>query len=250
MKKLHLAMAGMMALSFFTPAIIAADEEPVGTISVTGDATVKVVPDEIVITLGVETRSEYLDEAKQENDKRVRRVIALAKSHGVEAKHIQTDFINIFPEYEYLNHAVDRIVGYRVGKTIVITLRDIDKFDGLFADVLELGANYVHGVEFRTTELRKYRDQARALAINAAEEKAIALASELSHSIGNPTHINENHSGWWSSYGSWWGYRWGSNMMSQNVVQNAGLEGYTTEGGVAPGQIKVSASVSVTFDLK
>ncbi len=38
--------------------------------------------------------------------------------------------------------------------------------------------------------------------------------------------------------------------MSQNVVQNAGMEGFTTEGGVAPGQIEVNASVSVTFELK
>lgn len=250
MKKLHLAMAGMMALSFFTPSLLPAVVEPVGTISVTGDATVKVVPDEIVITLGVETQDADLNQAKEENDKRVRRVIALAKSHGIEAKHIQTDFINIHPEYEYRSYAVDKIVGYRVGKTIVITLQDIDKFDSLLTDVLELGANYVHGVEFRTTDLRKYRDQARALAINAAQEKATALASELGRSIGTPTHINENHSGWWSSYGSWWGYRWGSGMMSQNVVQNAGLEGFTTEGGVAPGQIQVSASVSVTFDLQ
>jgi uncharacterized protein YggE len=140
MKKLHLAMAGMMALSFFTPSLLPAVGEPVGTISVTGDATVKVVPDEIVITLGVETQDADLNQAKEENDKRVRRV---------------------HPEYEYRSYAVDKIVGYRVGKTIVITLQDIDKFDSLLSDVLELGANYVHGVEFRTTDLRKYRDQAR-----------------------------------------------------------------------------------------
>ena len=249
MKKLPLAMAGIMAISFFAPSVLPSAEEPVGTISVTGDATVKVVPDEVIITLGVETQDADLNQAKEENDKRVRRVIALAKSHGIEAKHIQTDFINIRPEYEDRSYAVDQIVGYRVGKTIVITLRDIEEFDSLLTDVLELGANYLHGVEFRTTELRKYRDQARSLAINAAEEKATALAAELDRSIGAPTYINENHSGWWSSYGSWWGYRWGYSMMSQNVVQNAGLEGYTTEGGVAPGQIKVSASVSVTFDL-
>jgi uncharacterized protein YggE len=248
MKKLPLALAGFMAISFFAPSVLPSAEEPVGTISVTGDATVNVVPDEIIITLGVETRDRALDTAKDQNDKRVKRVIALARSYGVEAKHIQTDFINISPEFDYNSYDLDRIVGYRVGKTIVITLRDIDAFDDLLTDVLELGANYVHGVEFRTTELRKYRDQARALAITAAEEKATALASELGQSIGSPTHINENHSGWWSSYGSWWGYRWGG-MMSQNVVQNAPQEGITTSGGIAPGQIKVNASVSVTFDL-
>ena len=249
MNKLSLALTGIMALSFFAPKMLPSSEAPIGSISVNGDATVKVVPDEIILTLGVETRHKELTEAKSENDKRVRRVIALAKSYGVDPKHIQTDFINISPEYEYINYDIDRIVGYRVGKTIVITLKDIDKFDGLYSDVLELGANYVHGIEFRTSELRKYRDQARALAIKAAEEKATALAAELGRSIGNPTHINENHSGWWSSYGRWWGSRWGG-MMSQNVVQNAGLEGYTTEGGVAPGQIEVNASVSVTFELR
>lgn len=249
MNKLPLVMAGIMALGIFAPSMLPVAETQVGTISITGDATVKVVPDEVVITLGVETRNVSLDAAKEENDKRVRRVIALAQSHGIEAKHIQTDFINIYPEYEYRNSAVDRIVGYRVGKTIVITLRDIDEFDSLFTDVLELGANYVHGVEFRTTELRKYRDQARALAINAAREKATALAAELGRSIGDPTYISENQTGWWSSYGSWWGYRWGSSM-SQNVVQNAGLEGFTTDDGVAPGQIRVNASVSVTFELR
>ncbi len=249
MNKLPLALAGIMALSIFAPKVLPPSEEPVGSISVNGDATVKVVPDEIILTLGVETRHKELVEAKSENDKRVRRVIALAKSYGVDPKHIQTDFINISPEYDYIDYDLDRIVGYRVGKTIVITLKDIDKFDGLYSDVLELGANYVHGIEFRTSELRKYRDQARALAIKAAEEKATALAAELGRSIGNPTQINENYSGWWSSYGRWWGYRWGG-MMSQNVVQNAGMEGYTTEGGVAPGQIEVNASVSVTFELR
>lgn len=249
MNKLPLVMAGLMALGIFAPSMLPINQASVGTISITGDATVKVVPDEVVITLGVETRNVSLDIAKEENDKRVKRVVAIAQSHGIEAKHIQTDFINIYPEYEYRNSAVDRIVGYRVGKTIVITLHDIGEFDSLFSDVLELGANYVHGVEFRTTELRKYRDEARALAINAAREKAAALAAELGQSIGTPTYISENNTGWWSSYGSWWGYRWGG-TMSQNVVQNAGLEGFTTEDGVAPGQIRVNASVSVTFELR
>jgi uncharacterized protein YggE len=179
----------------------------------------------------------------------VKKVVNLARGFGIEAKHIQTDFINISPEYEYSSYDVDRIVGYRVRMIIVITLKDISKFDDLLTGVLELGANFVRGVEFRTTELRKYRDQARALAIKAAEEKATALAGELGNSIGAPITIIENQSNWWSSYGSWWGRRWGE-TMSQNVIQNAGLEGFTTEGGLAPGQLSVNASVSVTFELK
>jgi len=249
MKVLPIFLAGAILLSAFAPSVVAEEPKPIGSISVNGDAVVKVVPDEVVLTLGVETRHEELSTAKRHNDERVQRVISVAKHLGIQEKYIQTDFINISPEYEYRSDGIDRIVGYRIGKTVQITLRDINQFDELLASALEAGANYVHGVDFRTTELRKYRDQARALAIKAAEEKAQALAEELGRTAGEPQSIVEQSSGWWSSYNSWWGSRWGS-YVSQNVIQNAGLQAFTTEGGTALGQISVNASVHVTFELK
>ncbi|NIM96382.1 MAG: DUF541 domain-containing protein [Anaerolineales bacterium] len=249
MKALPIALAGILTLSAFIPSIKPATSESNGTISVSGDAMVKVVPDEVILTLGVETMHERLSTAKQQNDQKVHSVIDRAKRHGVQEKYIQTDFINITPVYEDHYDRLDELIGYRVGRTIVITSREIDAFDDLLSDVLEGGANYVHGIEFRTTELRKYRDQARALAIQAAKEKAVALAQELEQQVGEPLSIAENASGWWSSYGGWWGSRW-SSYVPQNVIQNAGGDAFVTEGGVAPGQIGVSASVSVTFALK
>ena len=46
---------------------------------------------------------------------------------------------------------------------------------GAFSSAIEAGANKVQGLEFLTTELRKYRDQARSMAIKAAQEKAAAF---------------------------------------------------------------------------
>jgi uncharacterized protein YggE len=249
MKALPIFLAGAILLSAFTPSVMTEETATIGSISVTGEAVVKVVPDEVILTFGVETRHEELAVAKRHNDERVQRVIAVAKRLGIEEKHIQTDFINISPEYEYRSNDIDRIVGYRVGKTIEITLMDIDHFDSLLTEALEAGANYVHGIEFRTTDLRKYRDQARALAIQAAQEKAQALAQELDREAGQPQMISEAYSGWWSSYNSWWGARWG-NYVSQNVIQNAGLDSFTTEEGTALGQISISAKIAVTFELK
>jgi uncharacterized protein YggE len=129
-------------------------------------------------------------------------------------------------------------------------LGDISKFDDLLTDVIEDGANYVHGIEFRTTDLRKHRDQARSLAINAAREKAEALAKELGRQVGEPQSIQENHSGWWSGYGSgWWGSHW-SGAQTQNVVQSIDIDSSLVQGSIAPGQIMVNAQVSVTFSLK
>jgi hypothetical protein len=218
-------------------------------ITVSGSAEVRTPPNEVVLTLGVETWNEALGPAKQENDTRVAAVLKTAQSFGVEPKYLQTDHISIEPTYEDYSER-RKITGYAVRKTIVVTLKDVSRFEALLTAVLEgNGANHVHGIEFRTTELRKYRDQARSLAIKAAQEKAQAMAGELGQPVGRPYSIQENHSYWGSGYNSWWGSRWGGGP-TQNVMQEMGsgasLESDST---LAPGQITVSAQVTVSFEL-
>ena len=217
------------------------------TITVTGDADVRVSPDEVIITLGIETWNKNLDEAKSENDERTRQVLALTDDFDIEPRHIQTEYLSIDPSYEnWENRHID---GFYVRKTIVITLKNISKFEDLITGVLEHGVNHIHGIQFRTTELRKYKDEARALAIKAAEEKAIALAGELGQDVGKPRAISENQTGWWSWYGSWWGSYW-SGSMAQNVIQEVGSNYSLEEGTIAPGQITVNAKISATFELE
>ena len=215
------------------------------TISVSGDAEVRVEPDEVIITLGVETVDMELAKAKSENDRLAAAVIAMAKMHDVEAKHIQTGHISIEPRYEY-EYERRNFLGYFVRKTVVVTLRDLDEFEAFLSDALEAGTNYVHGIEFRTTELRKHRDEARRLALIAAKEKAEAMAGVLDQKIGQPRSIDEGYSQWFSPYSSWWG-SFGGGRMAQNVVQNQG--GGQGDSPTMPGQIAVNASVRVTFEL-
>jgi len=74
------------------------------------------------------------------------------------------------------------------------------------------------------------------------------MAYSLGQSIGRPHSIQEGYSGWGSWYGSWW-RRFGGAGRSQNVVQNGGGPGARLEGPTAPGQIAVTASVTLTFEL-
>jgi uncharacterized protein YggE len=141
-------------------------------------------------------------------------------------------------------------LGYWVQKTLSITLRELGKFDGLLSDAISAGANYVHGIEFRTTELRKYRDQARAQAIRAAREKAVALTEELGVKLGAAQNISEQPTHWWSSYSRYDRWRGERNSYAvQNVMQSVG-EGGPVEGTMAPGQILVTAQVSVVFAIE
>jgi uncharacterized protein YggE len=217
-------------------------------VTVTGDAEVRIVPDEVVVTLGVETWDADLSVAKNQNDERVARVLALARGLGIKPERIQTEHISVEPRY-HDDYEKRGFLGFYVRKTIVVTLQDLTRFEDLLTGALGAGATHVHGVQFRTTELRRYRDQARALAVGAAREKAEALAKELGQKVGQPQTIQEDQNTWWSWYGAWWGARWGG-MGMQNVVQNVDGGAMPPEGSFAPGQIAVNARVTVSFELR
>lgn len=238
----------MTILALVPGIVVPAGEAQPRTVTVTGEAEVKVVPDEVVLTLGVETVNKDLAAAKAENDRRVKGILAAAQGVGVAPKDLQTDFLSIEPRYHDGYEQTD-FIGYFVRKTVVVTLRDVPKFEKLLSAVLTAGANHVHGIDFRTTALRKHRDEARALAVKAARDKAAALAGELGKRIGNPRSIQEGSGGWWSSYGGWWGRGYGQ-TMTQNVSQLAPGGESGGEGPLAPGTISVKASVSVTFELE
>jgi hypothetical protein len=206
---------------------------------------VQVVPDEASLTFGVETWDKDLDVAKSKNDDIVAKVLSELDLQGVEPKYIQTDYLNIEPRYEdYYERR--NFIGYFVRKNIEVALKDVSRFEAVLSGLLQAGANYVNGVVFRTTELRKHRDEARALALRAAREKAAAMAKELGQEIGRPLSIREER----SEDGGWYRWWWGGSPASQNVVQNAGGGASGAGDSVALGQIPVNATVTVEFELQ
>jgi uncharacterized protein YggE len=217
-------------------------------ISVNGESEVRVVPDEVVLSLGVETFNPALRTAKSMNDERIQKTMAAARNLAVQASHMQTDYVGIEPKYEHGDIA--RVLqGYVVRRTVIIRLKEISKFEDLLTAALEAGVTHVHGIEFRTTELRKHRDQARVMAIKAAQEKAELLARESGRKVGAARSIGEASYGYHASYGSWWGTRYSS--MTQNSIQNVGgsapLESDST---LAPGQISIRVSVHASYVLQ
>ncbi|MBC8044931.1 MAG: SIMPL domain-containing protein [Rhizobacter sp.] len=236
------------AASSLTSAQSKNDLQDVRTIAVSGDAEVKVVPDEVLISIGVETENKNLDAARSENDRRTGEVLASLKAMNIDPKYIQTDYLSAEPRYEYESGTNrKKEIFYAMRKTIDVTLKDLSKLESLVSKVLSLGANSIYQVQFRTTELRKHKDQARMLAVRAAREKAQAMAKELGQNIGKPREVrevSEYYSPWYSNR-----YGRGRDMRTQNVMQDDGGSG-ATEGSVAIGQISIRAQVSITFELQ
>jgi uncharacterized protein len=207
-------------------------------ISVVGTAEINVPPDEVVLSLGVESRDKVLATAKSENDRRVKKVLSLARAAGVEQKYIETSTLQMGPTYS--EEKIPRLLGYEVSQTIAITLKDLTKYEALMTQLLESGVNRVDGINFRVGEPRKFRDEARSKAIAAAKEKAVAMAGQLGQTIGKPWVISEETGGSIFNY-----------AVQANITRSAagGGEG-TEESTVAPGQVTIRASVNVSFELQ
>ena len=172
MKKLWLCTIVVLLFSFqvFGQSTV---EPPL--ITVTGQAEVRVPPDEVVFTLDVDSVDKDMLVAKKKTDDSVKEVLAIARRNNVKAEDVQTSHISVQPKYntddlDYeQRRTVKRVfVGYEVSKTVAIRLRDISKFDELLSDVLKAGVTKVSNVEFRDSKIRYHKDQARAMAMKAA----------------------------------------------------------------------------------
>ncbi|MEY2540462.1 MAG: uncharacterized protein QOI22_64, partial [Verrucomicrobiota bacterium] len=73
---------------------------PPPQITVSGSAEIKVAPDEVHLSAGVETRSDKLDDARRQNDDRVGKVLQFLKAQGIKEKDVQTDFMSVEPNYD------------------------------------------------------------------------------------------------------------------------------------------------------
>jgi len=230
-------------------AVAGVPPEPVatGSVSVSGSSAIRVQPDRVVVVFGIETFAKTPSASQAQNARLSAQVLDAIRAHDIAERHITTAHFTLQPEYED-DYYHRRIVGYWTLNTIAVTLRDVQKLEPVLIAALEAGATSVDGVEFSITRLRQLRDEARELAVQAALEKATALASAAGLALGDVTSIHEDawHYGY---FGSWRGSRQWTNY--QNVVQDLAAEGAITleDGSISLGQIVVKAQVSLTAGL-
>jgi uncharacterized protein len=205
-------------------------------ISVTGTSEIKVAPDGVNLALGVESHDKELVLAKANNDKRVKRLMALTQEAGVDAKNIQTSALTMGPEYS--EDKIPKFLGYEVSQTIVMTLKDISKYEALMTSFLQAGVNRVNGIRFVVAESRKYRDEARLKAIRAAREKALAMAAELGQTTGKPWEVAEG-----TDYDA--GY-----LAVNSFTRNDGAQLPQEQSTIAGGEVTIRASVRINFQLE
>ena len=238
MKKLTFLIAAVLTLSL--PAA-AQSEKDRPLITVSGQAEVMVTPDEVAFNLTATTTDKNLLTAQSKNDEVVKRVLALARSYQIPPERVQTDYITLDERYtdEEATKKPSVFLGYVVTKKIAIVLRDVSKTEQMLADIFKSGITHIDSVDFRSTQVRKYKDQARAMAIKAAQEKARAMANEIGQTIGKAYSITEEGAN--NSFAA---------SNTANFHTTVGGSYSESESTISLGQISITARVVVSFELK
>jgi uncharacterized protein YggE len=229
-------LAPVLLLTGLLTGLAAADDKPAHVVRVTGTAEVKVVPDRVVIDLGVEKQDPSAMAAKKAADAAARKILASPRQNGVDEKDVQTTFLALQPQVSYVKKV--RVAYFVATQTLTVTVRDLAKLESLLESLVKAGGNRIDSIQYETSDLRKYRDQARDLAVKAAREKARALAQALGQDIGKAQIIEEVPD---------YGY---SGVLSNTSYEYAPSRSKGASGpSIAAGQKTISSSVTVSFEL-
>ncbi len=209
-------------------------------VSVTGTATIEVDPDYARVRLGVAESRPTANEARDAVAKVVAAFQELCDDLGVARKDISTTGVRINPEYARQGRASNdegpRIVGYRVSRELVVMLRDLEQLGPLIERSIALGANQASPPNFGVDDLPRLQRDALALAAKDARARADVLASTLDARLGAVREIGADNNA-------------GPPPIERFQRARAMASPADGEETYDPGQIRISTSVRVSFDL-
>ena len=205
-----------------------------------GTGNVIGTPDRAQVTFSVQTENTDVKRAQAENSARMNTVIDALIASGIPRDALKTTGYNIYPVYEdSVGIMKPKVKTYRVTNTLTVTLHDVSKTGEVIDIAVDNGINQADSIRFmlsdqqqkvlRTEALKKAVDQARSDADTVAGAMGTAVTGVKSADISGGYYpvMFEN-------------YQYAGNgdmkMASATPVQ--------------PGDITVSASVTITYTIR
>ncbi len=203
-------------------------------LNVSGEGKAYAKPDIATISFGVHTQAAKSQDAVNQNNQLMDKIIKAIKDQGVEDKDIQTTSYNLYPLYDYTQYG-SVFKGYSLDQQVQIKIRNFDKINDILDKAAASGANTIGNLQFTVDDMEKVKSEAREKAITQAKAKAESIASSSGLNIVRLTNVSENY--------------------SPSPVPMYGMGGMgAVKESVAPsiqtGQLEVDLSVTLTYSVK
>lgn len=223
----------ILVLTLITTMVQAQEGKMIPQISVAGEGKIKVTPDEVLITVGVENSGKEAAEVKKKNDATIDAILKSIKKNGIPITDFQSQRVSLNKNYDYETKESN----YVASQSVVIHLKDLKKYEALMIDLMNNGVNQIQGVQFKSSKIEQYETEARKKAVLNAKKKAEDYASALNQKVGKAFLISDAGQ---TNYPQ----PMYANMMSKSMdAENA-------QETLAIGEIEVVANVSINFILE
>jgi uncharacterized protein len=205
------------------------------TLQVTATADAKGAPDMATLNAGVMSTAPTAAEAMQKNAADMTAVVDALKKGGVEAKDMQTSGVMVNPQYAYADGKAPKVTGYQVNNSVTVVLRDMTKVGDVLDVLVSQGANQISGPSFGIEKPDALLDTARAEAVQKAKARAELYAKAAGVTIKRIINISEGG---------------GTGPVPPPMPMMRAMAADAMESTpVEPGQVGLSTSVTVTFEL-
>jgi uncharacterized protein YggE len=159
------------------------------TVEATGEAELRLPPDQAVLSLGVTTEGPTARDAMEKNAELMTAVMAALASAGFTGKDVATQAVSLHPVMDYRPNEQPRIIGYRASNTVQVTTKE-PAFIGRALDAgVQAGANVSAGLAFTLADPRTAETQALRLAVQDAHRRAAAMAEALGKKLSRVVEV-------------------------------------------------------------
>jgi uncharacterized protein len=160
-------------------------------ITVSGEATVSVAPDQAQIEAGVGSDAKTAREASEANNAAMSKVLLALKGAGIAEKDYQTSRLSLQPQYAPNRSGPSPVVGYRASNRVTVRIRDVARLASVIDVLVSAGANDIGDINFTVSNASKLLDEARERAVGDARRKAEIYAKAAGVTLGAPLGISE-----------------------------------------------------------
>ncbi len=231
-------LCSALVLSACGPAVVSgpsAVQPPVRSMTVTGLGEVTLKPDIAYINIGVHTERPTAAEAVAQNNIASQAVIDALKAAGVAPDDLQTTNFSIYQNNQTGPDGTPIATTYSVDNTVYVTVRDLTKLGSLLDASVQAGANNVNSIQFDLADKAKAMSDARAAAVKAARAQADELAAAAGVKLGDIQTISYYD----NSPGPVFYGKGGGGLAAADAAVP-----------VNPGTMKISVSVTLTYEIK
>jgi uncharacterized protein YggE len=141
-------------------------------------------PDEASMTVGTQAKAPTATDAVAANKVKTEKLLATIRAAGIRERDIQTQGIQLQPDYRWDNvpggQGRQTLVGYIASNSVQIKTRNIDSLTSLLDALTSAGADSVYGPNFGISDPAPLRREARVRAM----ERGAAEATEYARNNG------------------------------------------------------------------